>query len=273
MIRSTIRHIALAALILCLASSIAIGAVVVDTAAKPPATVCLACHGSQTGPGGIPVKPWQGSVHAAGGIGCQDCHGGDPKDAVNAMSPARGFLGVPAEQGIPAFCGRCHVGILEDYLKSAHGRALGKGGPTCVTCHGSHEVQKVTLEIINEKRCSACHTYERAARIKAAMQEVERNLVRIDGEITRLKQEGVDTDAWGKQLFAVRNRYHRLFHNVDVALVRKESAAIRGELDKLDDFLSRTDEERYRRKIAGAFAVGGFLVAALLAHLLAKSYD
>ena len=246
---------------------------IADITTQQPQTVCLACHGSQTGRGNIPVKPWQGSIHAAQGISCNDCHGGDPKDAANAMSPARGFLGAPQETAIPGFCGRCHVGILEDYRKSAHGMALGKGGPTCVTCHGSHGVQRVTLDIINEQRCSQCHTYARAAQIKEAMQAVEHELVRIDRDLGQLKQEGVDTENSDKQLFSIRNRYHSLFHDVNVALVRQESTAIRGELNKLDEFIASVVDQRYKRKIAGAFVVGGFLVAALLAHLLGKTYD
>ena len=71
--------------------------------------VCIRCHGALPGRLGEPVKLWRGSIHAANGIACNDCHGGDPKDAANAMSPARGFLGAPKETAIPAFCGRRHI--------------------------------------------------------------------------------------------------------------------------------------------------------------------
>ena len=139
-------------------------------AAAQEEIVCIQCHGALTGKLGDPVKLWRGSIHAENGIACNDCHGGDPKDLVNAMSPSRGFLGVPKEKDIPAFCGRCHVGVKNDYLQSAHGKALGKGGPTCVTCHGNHQVVKASLDIINEKRCTQCHSFERARIIREAMQ-------------------------------------------------------------------------------------------------------
>src|SRR5512143_2111969 len=103
-------------------------------------SVCIKCHSGLQGRLGAPPRDWKGSVHAANGISCNNCHGGDPTDMAMAMSPARGFLGKPTEMAIPGFCGRCHVGVKEDYLASAHGRALGKGGPQCVTCHSNHAV-------------------------------------------------------------------------------------------------------------------------------------
>lgn len=241
------------------------------TFAQPP-TVCLQCHGAQPGKGGAPVKQWQGSIHAESGISCHDCHGGDPKDAANAMSPARGFLGAPQETAVPPFCGRCHVGILEDYLKSAHGRALGKGGPTCVTCHGDHGVKRATLELINNKSCSRCHPYKRAGEIKAAMRQTEGMIAAIEGRITRFKGEGVNTESREKRLFALRNHYHRLFHEIDTAKVKEESVRIQSELDTISRSLDSLDAQKYRRKIAGAVVVAALLAAALLLHLLKGTF-
>jgi len=235
--------------------------------------VCVSCHASQTGRGGRPVALWKNSIHAQNGISCNHCHGGEPNDSVNAMSPARGFLGVPLESAIPAFCGRCHVGIREDYLNSAHGRALGRGGPTCVTCHGSHDVAKVTLDIINEQRCGSCHPFERARAIKQAMAPNENRLVRIEHDLTLLRGRGVDTAEQEKSLFALKNRYHRLFHNVDVIRVTGEAAAIGKEMDAQQTFLADRQSEQLQRKIWGVFAVGILLIVALICHLLKKTYD
>jgi hypothetical protein len=242
-------------------------------AAEPPEIVCVQCHGSLPGRIGEPVKLWKESIHAENGVACNACHGGDPKDAANAMSPARGFLGAPKETAIPAFCGRCHVGVMKDYLASAHGKALGKGGPTCVTCHGNHQVVKATLDLINEKSCSRCHSYERARLIRAAMQETEGMIVAIDGEIAHYKEEGTDTEGLEKGLFAVRNRFHTLFHNVDVEMVKKESAGIQGDLKKIRDQLTALDNSHKKRKLAGAGGISAMLLLALFAHLLRKTYD
>ncbi len=235
--------------------------------------VCIRCHGTLPGKLGEPVRLWRDSIHAANGIACNNCHGGDPRDAANAMSPARGFLGAPKETAIPAFCGRCHVGVLNDYLPSAHGRALGKGGPTCVTCHSNHLVVKATIDIINEKTCSQCHSYERARTIKEAMQQTEGLIVSTAGRIEVFKNEGVDTDRLEKGLFSVRNRFHTMFHDVDVEKVRRESAQINGDLGKISAILDQIAGDHAKRRAVGGIVVAGALLAALLFYLLRRTYD
>ncbi len=240
-----------------------------EDAAEP---VCIQCHAKMPEKYSLPVKLWKGSIHAENGIACNGCHGGDPKDAANAMNPARGFLGAPKEPAIPAFCGRCHVGVMKDYLASAHGRKLGAGGPTCVTCHGNHQVVKASLELINEKSCSRCHSFERAKTIRDAMQQTEIMIVTIDGRINAYKMTGTDTDKLEKELFAVRNRFHTLFHNVNVELVKKESAQIQTDLKKIQDALARLDDAQQKRKIAGAVAVTFLLLLAVVLHFLKKTF-
>lgn len=234
--------------------------------------VCIQCHSGLPEKYSQPVKLWRGSIHAENGIACNSCHGGDPKDAANAMSPQRGFLGAPKDQAIPAFCGRCHVGVMKDYLDSAHGRALGKGGPTCVTCHGNHHVLKASLELINEKSCSRCHSYGRARTIRDAMQETEARIVATELRINSFKKFGSDTEKLEKELYALRSSFHSLFHNVNVETVKKESARINIELSKIQGVLAKWDETNQKRKIAGAAAVSAMLLVALLAHLMRKTF-
>jgi hypothetical protein len=259
--------------VVCAVNTVFAACAVPGVLAQEPQIVCIQCHSTMPGQLGEPVKFWQGSIHAENGIACNDCHGGDPKDTANAMSPARGFLGAPKEKAIPAFCGRCHVGVMNDYLASAHGRALGKGGPTCVTCHSNHRVLKASLTLINEQVCSRCHSFERARLIRDAMAETEGLIVAIDTRINAYKAQGTDTDLMEKKLFALRNRFHTLFHNVDVARVKQESAGINADLHKLQLVLQGLDDSRARRRNAGIIAVGGALLAALLLHLYRKTYD
>lgn len=242
-------------------------------AAETPEIVCVKCHAALPGKLGEPVKLWRDSIHAENGIACNNCHGGDPKDTVNAMSPMRGFLGAPKETDIPAFCGRCHVGVLKNYQASPHGKALGKGGPTCVTCHGNHLIVKASLDLINEKSCSRCHGFERAKAIKGVMRQTESLILDIDGRINAFKGRGADTDRLEKGLFAVRNRFHSLFHEVDTNKVGSESTQIIDELNKLAQDLDGIDESRGKRKIIGAIVVAGALFAALLLYMLKKTYD
>ena len=242
-------------------------------AAEQPETVCIQCHGSLPDKLGAPVNLWRTSIHAENGISCNACHGGDPKDAADAMNRTRGFLGAPKEVEVPAFCGRCHPGVMKDYLASAHGMALGKGGPNCVTCHSNHQVMKASLALINEKSCTRCHSFDRARAIRDAMQQTEGYIVGIDQRIRGFQAQGVDTDRLGKGLFAVRNRFHTLFHDVNLARVKAESTQINVELGKLDRDLRVIEEARAKRKIAGGFAIAGALLLAALFHLLKKTFD
>lgn len=243
------------------------------SAAAQTGNVCIQCHGSQTGRLGKPVELWRSSIHADNGIVCDNCHGGDPKDAANAMSPARGFLGVPKEMDIPGVCGRCHVGVLNDYLASPHGKALGRGGPTCVTCHGNHLVKKATIDLINEKNCTRCHDFERARRIRESMMQTESRLVAIDRRIEEFKERGVDTSQMEKKLFAARNRFHTLFHELDAARLKGETSAIDSELDKLLLSIKEIDETDRKKRLAGVVAIAGALLAALLLRLYMKTFE
>ena len=241
--------------------------------AEQPETVCIQCHGSLSGKLGEPVALWRKSIHAENGISCNSCHGGDPKNAADAMNRMRGFLGAPDEAGIPAFCGRCHPGGLKDYLASAHGRALGRGGPTCATCHGDHLILKASLDLINEKSCSRCHSFERAKTIRDAMLQTEGHVIGIERRIESFRAMGVDTDRMAKEIFAARNRFHSLFHEVNVERVKNESTQINAELGKLDRDLKVIEDAHAKRKMAGGAAVFGMLLIAFLFHLLKKTFD
>jgi hypothetical protein len=189
-----------------------------------------------------------------------------------AMSPERGFIGVPKEGEIPVFCGRCHVGVKEDYLKSAHGRALGSGGPTCVTCHGSHAVRVATPDLINAKDCSRCHEYGRAEEIRKAILGTERGIAELDRSIASLHRLGFRTEDLKGGLFAVRNEFRRLFHSVDVDRVNAQNAAFQKRLGEVRSRIQGIEAELARRKMWGGAVVGLLLIAGVLGLLLHRSY-
>lgn len=261
-----VRIAALFAMILCCPSLSA-------SADAPSDNVCIRCHGSLSDRLGAPVELWKQSIHAENGIACNNCHGGDPRDEVNAMDPARGFLGKPKHRDIPAFCGRCHVGVMKDYVSSPHGKAPGKTGPTCVTCHGNHLVKKASLELINEKDCTRCHDFSKPAQIRDAMRETETGIVAVEQRIDGFRRKGIDTDATEKRLFSARNRFHSLFHELDIGRLKRETADINAELSTLNAAVREWDETDRKRKLTGVAAVAAALIAALLLRLYLKTYE
>jgi len=240
--------------------------------AQEPETVCIQCHGAQPGRLGEPVMLWKGSVHAANGVSCNSCHGGDPTDMAMAMSPTRGFLGAPKEKAIPDFCGRCHLGVKEDYLASAHGRALGRGGPQCVTCHGNHAVLTATPDLINRKTCTRCHDYGRAEEIKSAVVETDRRINELEQSLTTLHRFGIATQEMSGEVFALRNRFHRLFHSVDAEKVRTQTAGFQAELGKIRSRVAAIETELNRRKLWGGALVLLLVVWGTLALMLHRDY-
>ena len=144
---------------------------------------CITCHRELGGRHAQLTTDWDESVHAARGVGCVSCHGGDPTkaDAGESMSPEAGYLGPLPKDRIPGLCGSCHTRVdlmrpydlstdqLDQYWESQHGQALLGGDPnvaTCFDCHDGHRVLKVSdpaSEVYpgNEpEMCARCHADE-----------------------------------------------------------------------------------------------------------------
>ena len=218
-------------------------------------TVCLQCHGTTLVPAamrGIP-REWRQSVHYRNNVACNDCHGGDPKNAALAMSPKQGFVGVPKPKEVPQFCGKCHLGIMKSYLESDHGKALlatGRG-PNCVLCHGSHNIQPANLNIINEKLCGVCHSYARAREIKASLLLTEEKTNEIDKNLKTLKAGLIATGDEEKTLFRTQAEYRTLFHSVDVNLVKSKTAEFTKKLAALSQQVQKGFQElKFRQNFA-----------------------
>ncbi|MGW8312925.1 MAG: cytochrome c3 family protein [Desulfuromonadales bacterium] len=236
-------------------------------------TVCIQCHSGQEGHLAAPVADWRTSIHAANGISCNDCHGGDPTDFAMAMSPERGFIGAPEYTEVPDFCGRCHVGVAKEYKAGAHGKAINNGGAQCVVCHGNHAIQRASLDLINEESCTRCHTYERAALIKMSLVETDTIIKKVENNLNRLYRLGFNVEDMKGEVFNQRNRFHRIFHGVDVERVRQETAGVQGQLDKILKQINAIDTTIGERKLWGSIVLGLFILVGITFLLLRKAYE
>ena len=237
--------------------------------------VCIDCHTSDLIKDeykAIPVE-WRKSWHYQNGVSCQDCHGGDPKDAAKSMTPESGFVGVPKPKEVPQFCGKCHLGIKENYLESGHGKALmatGRG-PNCLICHGSgHKIQKANIEIINEKLCGICHTYDRAREMKAALLLTEQQINKIDRDLKILKAGLMATQDEEKVLFQTQAEYRTLFHSVDVKLVQARTAEFTKKLSVLQKQVQKGFEELEFRQNFAIFIILIFVGLGICIFLLSR---
>jgi hypothetical protein len=125
--------------------------------------VCQRCHSSL-------YELTEDSVHAAAlaagnrnAAVCSDCH---TAHAVRQLTdPETGELLPETRVWIPQTCAQCHYAIYQKYSTSVHGSALlGEGNPdvpTCIDCHGVHNIENPTTAAFRLKSpdiCAKCHT-------------------------------------------------------------------------------------------------------------------
>ncbi len=140
---------------------------------------CVTCHSENDM---LPSDYSENDVHRHASLSCQGCHGGDKtsSDPDVAMSPAKGFVGVPDRKDIPKFCGKCHSNInimrvyqpriatdqVEQYYTSVHGKRLMAGDKNvaeCTSCHTAHDIlpasdPRSTVYALNvPNTCNKCH--------------------------------------------------------------------------------------------------------------------
>jgi hypothetical protein len=112
----------------------------------------------------------QGSVHSD--FTCTDCH-----------SPLTA-MGHPAQDRALSSCAGCHEDVAAQYEAGAHGKPSELGvPPTCVTCHGDHEIVHVEgtdfAEAVSEK-CADCHAQINEHRFGSNPLGMETHLGRLD---------------------------------------------------------------------------------------------
>jgi predicted CXXCH cytochrome family protein len=167
-------------------------AVLISGARGAAESSCIKCHLSSDWVSDTTIAAdfMNRDVHNNMGLGCEDCHGGDPKigfdegDPELAMDPAKGFKDPPGKLGIPEFCGSCHSNVeymknynprlptdqLKLYRTSVHGKRLydkkDKKVAVCTDCHGVHGIlpSNDTRSSIYHSNipgtCKKCHSDE-----------------------------------------------------------------------------------------------------------------
>ena len=94
---------------------------------------------------------------------CMDCH--NPHTQTRLTGTTSGELTASARLHVPETCAQCHSTIYDQYKASVHGNALTEEGntdvPTCIDCHGVHNIQSpttVTFRNTTPYLCAKCHT-------------------------------------------------------------------------------------------------------------------
>jgi len=159
--------------------------------------VCERCHASQ-------YELAMDSVHAhaiqegkrAAAV-CSDCH--TAHAVQDWVDEATGETLPEARTRIPETCAQCHYDIYQEYEDSVHGSALTDENnpdvPTCIDCHGVHNIEDPTtaeFRLASPKICADCHA-----------------------DPARMTHYGISTD--------VVNTYVADFHGTTVAIFEAQS--------------------------------------------------
>jgi uncharacterized protein with PIN domain len=134
--------------------------------------LCARCHREgqkaavrYTGPEHQIIERYAESIHGKGLLKsgltvtatCTDCHTAHSElpmsNPASSVNPAN----------VPATCGRCHLGIEEQFNRSVHVTQIGKTDkplPVCNDCHTAHTIKRADtegfkLEIMSQ--CGRCH--------------------------------------------------------------------------------------------------------------------
>lgn len=135
-------------------------------ASASAASRCVDCHTAIHSPPSVASRlaEWQQSPHAAHGVGCEQCHGGDPQQDQPQWAH-RGILhssrpNSPVNRAnLFRTCAPCHASQAVAFSESLH-RVLLEGddlrAPSCSTCHGSMTARVPAPDVL-EARCASCH--------------------------------------------------------------------------------------------------------------------
>lgn len=159
-------------------------------------SLCADCHFAHLGrPNPMHLSEWDLSAHGRASVGCEACHGGNPRTVESFLahqSIVRGHgLDNPVNRrNLPSTCGKCHSGPYTEFQGSKHYLLLRNGdpeAPSCSTCHGDVAAYLLSPKAL-ESECNSCHgrgkkleRLEYAANARLLLQKTRETRAVLDG--------------------------------------------------------------------------------------------
>lgn len=212
---------------------------------------CSKCHQRLGEPMARQVKEWRGSVHERNGVFCDTCHGGDPLSTVLpvAMGAQNGFMETPHPKDMLVFCGRCHEEELKNLQESLHGLNFIENDfdPSCVTCHNSHNVREVSLDLIAlDPVCGKCHTARsidqgKIHRMKLELTQADQLVKQLYARLDTLPATDPAVPGMRVRLDAAYKQLRALAHFFSEEKIRQKKVGVDKELTKLQGIINFSD--------------------------------
>jgi nitrate/TMAO reductase-like tetraheme cytochrome c subunit len=124
------------------------------------ASNCARCHLTAGRELTLAVKDFAHSVHDLEEMSCSDCHGGNTHEDVEAHEPEFGFIGTKLSAHLTK-CRECHADVAEPLDAGPHhwdfSKRINTKYPSCVDCHGNHDVGNPPEDFTLTSVCADCH--------------------------------------------------------------------------------------------------------------------
>jgi hypothetical protein len=234
---------------------------------EPLNNSCIACHKDLPNERlNRPVTLWASSVHAEVGNTCDGCHGGDPKDPTEkSMSDSKQFYLGPKEEEVTGFCGKCHQELSEYFKESAH---WATGTQNCIQCHGTHTVQRISIEIIDPEKCGTCHEYESADKLKTVLLGLHDRFGESKEKLKTIK--GLPTQPLEDELGKVWNQLRQVrmvSHTFDMTRIKKKAEEVHALMTTMETEIARLEGIEQERKRLGWGLIALFTALAIATYL------
>ena len=127
---------------------------------------CVTCHSRISSPLRLTSRygEWHMSTHREKLVGCDKCHGGDPKisdekKAHAGMLPVKDPKSPLNHANLPETCRSCHQNVVSSFVESKHFQKLKTAGvgPSCTTCHAHMASQVLYSAEETAALCATCH--------------------------------------------------------------------------------------------------------------------
>ncbi|MDH5346233.1 MAG: hypothetical protein OEW59_10750 [Gammaproteobacteria bacterium] len=225
---------------------------------------CEGCHGD---PGFFAeyrklydyYRRWQGSPHQQGGVGCVDCHGGNPDSTEIAVAhagvrPMNDTDSTLHSRAQPETCGQCHRANRNQFIRSRHYEALmrSEGAPTCTTCHSAMS-SRPELRTIVVDACGNCHAPGNTANLPAVTDQARRvfQQLNVAGGLLGWTRIHFESHGWPadsrSRVSALETRYENILSEVHAFNLADTDAATTdflGDLRTIFDAARRAYEEQ-----------------------------
>ena len=226
---------------------------------------CVDCHARLSTPLRLTSRyaEWHISTHKEKAVGCEKCHGGDPKiadekkahDGVISPNDSKSRL---HPQNLPETCSACHQGIVSSFVESTHYLKLkGAGlGPSCTTCHQHMASQVLYTPDETAAMCSTCHNSPN--KLMPPHPEVPQKANEVMQSIRRANAV-VD---WADRLFEEADK-----RKLDVSEEKKEQKIVKAVLAEAKITWHAFNLDSVRKKADDAFELGTEVKDSLRAKL------